>query len=47
MTEVIPLVDVLLIRIKDAVETKDKLYHENIQLRMELSRLKAKGKNDG
>lgn len=42
MTKVISLNDVLLIRIKDAVETKDKLYHENIQLRMELSRAKTR-----
>lgn len=35
------LTEVLLARIKTVVEARDKLYHENIQLRMELSRLKG------
>lgn len=36
------LEEVLLSRIKTVVETKDKLYHENIQLRMKLSRAKSR-----
>ena len=38
----IPLVDVLLVRIKDAVEARDKLYHDNTQLKMELTRAKTR-----